>query len=52
MTEKTDIDEKISCSLCGGPTEWAAEGRIISQWYLCRQCEGTDEAKSYGYCHD
>ena len=43
--------EKHPCSLCGNPTQWEVGG-TVAQWYLCSDCEGTEEAHRAGFSHD
>ena len=40
----------VGCSFCGGPTQFFP-GSLEHEWYLCDDCEGTEEAAAAGYTH-
>jgi hypothetical protein len=46
-----EIEYRKPCSLCGAPTPHEEE-ETQAQWYLCDHCEGTEEAREMGYCHN
>jgi len=43
--------EMEKCSLCGNDTEFQ-QGGISARWYLCEDCEGTEEAEALCFFHE